>query len=232
MRKIDDLLREAQDAGASDIHISAGRPPHFRVAGVLQAVGDQALSLEESNALITELIDKNKRAQEILQAKLQTDFSYALPPQARFRVNVFHRQGTLCAALRVIPSAVKTLEELGLPPQLLKFTELKQGFVLAAGPAGHGKSTTLAALINHINTQRREHIITIEDPIEYQFTDQQSLIDQREVGRDALSFVEAIRATLRQDPTVVLVGELREFESMQAALTLAETGHLVFATLH
>jgi twitching motility protein PilT len=231
-RKVDDLLREAQDAGASDVHLSPNRPPHFRVAGELQPVGETALSASESVALIQELLEGNKRAQEQLQARKQVDFSYALPDNTRFRINAFYRLGSLAAALRVIPNKIRSVAELNLPPQLLKFTELKQGFVLAAGPAGHGKSTTLAALINHINTERREHIIAIEDPIEYQFSDNQSLIDQREIGRDTNSFPEAITATLRQDPNVILIGELRGFESMQTALTLAETGHLVFATLH
>ena len=231
-RKIDDLLREAQDASASDVHISPGRPPYFRIAGHLEPVGETALTPDETLALIQELLSNNERAQAALETGRQADFSYALPDNTRFRVNVFYRLSNLAAALRVIPNQIKTITELNLPPQLLKFTELKQGFILATGPAGHGKSTTLAALINHINNERREHIITIEDPIEYQFVDSKSLIDQREIGHDAVSFLEAIEATLRQDPNIILIGELRDYESMQAALTLAETGHLVFATLH
>ena len=167
LRRIDDLLREAQDAGASDVHLSPNRPPYFRVDGQLRPVGDRPLAETESVKLIQELISNSPRANEQLKTKQQTDFSYVLPDTTRFRANVFFRLGSLAAALRVIPSKIRTLEELNLPLQLLQFTELKQGFVLAAGPAGHGKSTTLAALINHINNQRREHIITIEDPIEY-----------------------------------------------------------------
>jgi twitching motility protein PilT len=231
-RKADDLLREAQDAGASDVHLSPGRPPYFRIAGHLQPVGEEALTPEEIVALVQQLVANNERAEQDLANNRQADFSYALPDNTRFRVNVFYRLGSLAAALRVIPNQIRSIVELNLPPQLLKFSELKQGFVLATGPAGHGKSTTLAALINQINNDRREHIITIEDPIEYQFADIKSLIDQREIGRDATNFLEAIKATLRQDPNVILIGELRDYESMQAALTLAETGHLVFATLH
>jgi twitching motility protein PilT len=138
----------------------------------------------------------------------------------------------MAAALRLVPNEIKTIEDLNIPPHVLQFAEQKQGFVLAAGPTGHGKSTTLAALIDHINNYRSEHILTIEDPIEYQFTDKKSIVDQRELGRDADSFAKAIRATLRQDPNVILIGELRDLESMQTALTLAETGHLVFSTVH
>lgn len=231
-RRIDDLLREAKDAGASDVHISPQRPPFFRINGQLKPVGEQALTEVETSDMAKQLIGANERAERQLAQKLQADFSFSLPDGTRFRVNIYFRAGGLSAALRLVPSEIRTVEELNLPPYILQFAELKQGFVLAAGPAGHGKSTTLAALINHINQYRREHIITIEDPIEYQFQDKISIIDQREIGRDAPSFLEAIEATLRQDPNVILIGELRDPESMRAALTLAETGHLVFSTLH
>lgn len=231
-RRVDDLLREAKEAGASDVHISPHRPPFFRIDGRLEPIGKQELTEIETQDMVKRLIGANERAQRHLAQKYQADFSFALPDGTRFRVNVYYRTGGLSAALRLIPSEVRTIEELNLPPHLLQFSELKQGFVLAAGPAGHGKSTTLAALINHINQYRREHIITIEDPIEYQFKDNQSIIDQREIGRDAASFLEAIKSTLRQDPNIILIGELRGSESMRAAMTLAETGHLVFSTLH
>jgi len=233
MRTIDDLLKEAQEAGASDIHVTEGRPPFFRVDGVLQPVGGNTIASEEAKQMMEQLIKDNKRLTETLSKYRQCDFSYALPGGGpRFRVNVFYHIGALSAALRLIPTKIRTIEELHLPPQILHFAELKQGFVLMVGPAGHGKSTTLAALVDYINQNRREHIITIEDPIEYAFTDRQSIIDQREVGHDAYSFASAIRSTLRQDPNVIMIGELRDLESMQTALTVAETGHLVFATLH
>ncbi len=232
MRTIDDLLREAQEVGASDIHVSVGRIPIFRIDGQLQSVGNTQLTAEESQQMMDHLLGQNKKAAAGLDQDRQTDFSYALPGGPRFRVNIFYHSGQPAAALRLIPTQIRTVEDLHLPPQVLHFAELKQGFVLAVGPAGHGKSTTLAALVDYINQNRREHIITIEDPIEYAFTDKLSFIDQREVGHDAISFAPAIRSTLRQDPNVIMVGEIRDLESMQTALTVAETGHLVFATLH
>jgi twitching motility protein PilT len=232
VRIINDLLREAKEAGASDVHISQGRPPLFRVDGVLQSVGDSPITPEESKQIMETLLGGNERSIQQLTENLQSDFSYALEDGTRFRVNIFKHLETLSAALRLIPRDIRTVEDLHLPPQITQFAELKQGFVLLAGPAGHGKSTTMAALIEYINQLRREHIITVEDPIEYQFTDKQAIIDQREIGRDAISFAAAIRATLRQDPNVIMIGELRDLETMRTAITVAETGHLVFATLH
>ncbi|OGY36128.1 MAG: hypothetical protein A3E36_00910 [Candidatus Andersenbacteria bacterium RIFCSPHIGHO2_12_FULL_45_11b] len=232
MRVIDDLLREAQEYGASDVHISIGRSPFFRIDGKLAPVGEKPIEREEGLAMIEHVMAGNPSAPAVLEKERQVDFSYALPDGVRFRVNVFYHIGQLAAALRLIPSHIQTTEELHLPPQILQFAELKQGFVLVVGPAGHGKSTTLASLIDYINENRREHIISIEDPIEYLFSDKQSIIDQREIGGDAPSFQEAIRVTLRQDPNVILIGEIRDLESMQTALTVAETGHLVYATLH
>lgn len=232
MRTVNDLLQEAKEAGASDIHVSTARPPYFRIDGSLRAVGSEPLSPEESEHIMTALLKDHERASAELDQQRQADFSYALPDGTRFRVNVFYHLGEKAAALRLIPSTIRTVEELHLPPQILNFTSLKQGFVLVVGPAGHGKSTSLAALIDHINQQRAEHIITIEDPIEYAFHDNQAIIDQREIGTDAESFATAIRATLRQDPNVIMIGELRDLESMRTAITVAETGHLVFATLH
>lgn len=230
MRTIDDLLREAKEANASDVHVTVGRVPFFRVDGLLRPVGEQPLSIDEADALIKPLMDDKLRSS--LDQERQVDFSYAIADGTRFRVNVFYHLGAQAASLRLIPKHIRTLEELHLPPQIMQFCDLKQGFVLMVGPAGQGKSTAMAALIDHINEQRREHIITIEDPIEYQFEDRQSIVDQREIGRDAVSFAEAIRATLRQDPNVIMIGELRDLESMSTAITVAETGHLVFATLH
>lgn len=232
MRLIDDLLREAKTAGASDIHITEDRRPHFRVDGRLEKIGEEPLTKDEGATMMKTLLQNSDRLVAELKEKKQTDFSYALPDGTRFRVNIFRHLGVLSAALRLIPRTIRSVEDLHLPPQILQFADLKQGFVIMAGPAGHGKSTTMAALIEYINLHRKEHIITIEDPIEYQFTDKEAIIDQRELGRDAPSFVEAIRATLRQDPNVIMVGELRDLESMRTAITVAETGHLVFATLH
>lgn len=232
MRVIDDLLREAQEYGASDVHISVGRPPFFRIDGKLAPIGEKPIDAEEGKTMMEHLMATNPQFSEQLAKDRQVDFSYSLPDGVRFRVNAFYHVDQLAAALRLIPSQIQTVEQLHLPPQVLQFAQLKQGFVLVVGPAGHGKSTTLASLMDYINQNRREHIISIEDPIEYLFSDKQSIIDQREIGSDAISFQEAIRVTLRQDPNVILVGEIRDQESMQTALTVAETGHLVFATLH
>lgn len=232
MRRLDDLLLEAKGSSASDIHLSSSRPPLFRIDGQLKPIGEKLLTDTEINGFVRKMIGANNRSQELLKKYQQVDLSYALPDKTRFRANIFRSTGTLSAALRLIPSVIKSVEELNLPSHILQFSELKQGFVIIAGPAGQGKSTTLAALIEHINQHRSEHVITIEDPIEYIFTDNKSAIDQREIGRDATSFIRAMRATLRQDPNVILIGELRGLESMQAALSLAETGHLVFTTLH
>lgn len=232
MRTIDDLLREANEAKASDIHVAENRTPFFRIDGALHPIGEEPMSKEEVKQVMETLLKAHPRAQKQLEEKMQTDFSYALADGTRFRVNIFRRLGTYAAALRLIPKQIRTIEDLHLPPQLTSFAELKQGFVLFVGPAGHGKSTSMAALLQHINEQRREHIITIEDPIEYQFSDAQSIIDQREIGHDAPSFAEALRVALRQDPNVVMVGELRDLETMSTAISSAETGHLVFATLH
>lgn len=232
MRTIDDLLREAQHAGASDVHVTEARAPYFRVDGALQSVGSGGFSAQEVKAMMEGLLKGRTRAIEHLTKYRQADFSYALPDGTRFRVNAFYHLGAIAVALRLIPHDIRTLDQLHLPPQIAQFAELKQGFVLIVGPAGHGKSTTLAALIDSINRQRREHIITIEDPIEYLFDEKLSLIDQREVGSDANNFAAAVRATLRQDPNVIMIGELRDLETMQTAITVAETGHLVFGTLH
>jgi twitching motility protein PilT len=232
MRTIDDLLREAKEVGASDIHISTNRPPFFRVDGILKPVTDKPITESEAAEMIGQMMGSDVKNRATLETMRQVDFSYGIAEGVRFRVNVFYHLGRLSAAMRLISSQILTIEQLHLPPQLLSFAELKQGFVLVVGPAGHGKSTTLAALVDYINQTRQEHIITVEDPIEYQFSDAKSIVDQREVGHDAEGFGSAIRATLRQDPNVIMIGELRDLESMQTAITVAETGHLVFATLH
>jgi twitching motility protein PilT len=185
---------------------------------------------EDSQGLAFELMGQD-RQQRFLQSK-EIDFSYSFEGRARFRVNIFFQKGNISSALRLIPQKVPTLEELNLPPVLHEFTKSSQGFVLITGPSSHGKSTTLAALIDEINHTRSEHVITIEDPIEYIFADDKCIIDQREVYQDTLSFSQALRSTFRQDPNVIMVGEMRDPETMATAITAAETGHLVFATLH
>ena len=232
MDNFNDLLAEAKASNASDVHVASKRPPYFRTNGKLHQVSETVLKQADIKAIIDQLFAKNPAAKKQLEENFQADFAYSISDGTRFRVNAFYRTGRYAVALRLIPGKVKTVEELNLPGGVLQFAELKQGFVLVTGPAGEGKSTTLAAIVSYINSNRSEHIITIEDPIEYLFQEDKSIIDQREIGRDAVSFPEAIRATLRQDPDVILIGELRDRESTQTALTLAETGHLVLASLH
>jgi len=228
--QIEKLLECAINKGASDIHISVGHPPILRVNRVLRPVGDDNLSAQETEALAFSLMTKKQK--EMLSKRKEIDFSYNFQDRVRFRVNVFFQKGTISVALRLVPSRIKTIEELNLPPVLHRFTEARQGFVLITGPSSHGKSTTLAALIEEINRTRAEHIITIEDPIEYLFKEKKAIIEQREVYQDTDSFANALRATFRQDPDIIMVGEMRDLETMETAITAAETGHLVFATLH
>ncbi len=228
---VNNLLSEVIKKDATDLHLSVGRPPILRVdVSLVDVAGWPVLDVELAKKLILSLLNKDQ--QEKLWANRDVDLSLTFQDKARFRVNIYFRGGFLAVALRLIPSEIKSVEELNLPSTVLQFAEEKQGFLLVTGPAGEGKTTTLAAVIDHINHFRREHIITIEDPVEFIFKDAMSIIDQREVGRDAVSFAEAIRATLRQDPDVILIGELRDRDSMQTAMTLAETGHLVLASLH
>jgi twitching motility protein PilT len=208
-----------------------GEPPIIRVDSELLRLEDyQILSQDAITDLVKVMLSESQ--QQRLAQQMDLDFSYAFKDDARFRVNVFRQQGVLGAAFRLIPNHIKTLEELNLPPILKKFTENKQGLVLVVGPTGHGKSTALASMINEINLNRAEHILTIEDPVEFLFTPQKSVISQREVNLDTPSFAQALKAALREDINVVLVGEIRDLESISSALTLAETGHLIFATMH
>ena len=225
-----DLLDGAIKKGASDLHISVGLPPMIRIDGKLMPVADAGvITPEASQRLLASIM--NREQMERLQQRRELDFSFGYQ-KMRFRTNAYYQKGSIGAALRLIPMAIKTMEELGIPPILERFTEPSQGFVIITGPTGHGKSTTLAALIQLINTKRAEHIITIEDPIEYVFEHDKSMIAQREVGSDTNSFSRALRSALREDPNVILVGEMRDLETIEAAITLAETGHLVFTTLH
>lgn len=216
---------------ASDFHVSAGYPPIIRINDVLYPIpGEPRLSPKDCQGLVLALMTPDQQ-EKFLKDK-EIDFSYALENDCRFRVNAFFQKGYISAALRLIPVKIKTVEELGLPAILHKFTEVSQGFVLVTGPASHGKSTTLAALIDEINHKRCDHIVTIEDPVEYMFKADRSVIEQREVSSDTLSFSAALRSIFRQDPDVIMVGEMRDFETVGTAITAAETGHLVFATLH
>jgi len=228
--QIKKLLDSAIQQNASDIHLTVGVPPTLRIDGRLVAVsGESILTVESIEKLIRSLMSEEQMAR--LKIRKEIDFSFGYG-NTRFRSNVFYQKGCLTASLRLIPSKIKTISELGLPPVLEKFTIASQGFVIITGPTGHGKSTTLAALVEEINKNRAEHIITIEDPIEYVFEHKKAIISQREVGSDTNSFARALRSALREDPNVILVGEMRDLESIEAALTLAETGHLVFTTLH
>ncbi len=228
---IQQLLEEVIKRGASDLHLMVGALPTLRIDGGLVALEGY---LPVSEDIVTELINSilTDDQKEILSANREIDFSFALGEVARFRVNVYHQKGYLAAALRYIPIQIRTMQELNLPSILNNFTRLNQGFVLVTGPTGHGKSTSLAAMINEINENRAEHIITIEDPIEYVFPHRRSLISQRELHLDTHSWDIALRSALREDPDVVLIGEMRDYETISAALTIAETGHLVFSTLH
>jgi twitching motility protein PilT len=230
--KIEDLLSFTISKNASDLHLSVGYPPIIRVDGELQDAGETLLNPEETEDLILSVLTDEKK--EELQVNREVDFAYAYhgSVDARFRINAFYSMKHLCAAFRLIPSRIRTIEELMLPQIYHQFTQLKQGLVLVTGPTGHGKSTTLAAMLEDVNETRFSHIVTIEDPIEYVFSGKKSLIDQREMDDDTHSWDIALRSALRQDPDVLLVGEMRDYETISATITLAETGHLVFATLH
>ncbi len=229
--KLTELLLATARQNASDLHIGVGQPPTLRLDGALiPLTGEQIITPEIAEGLAQALL--NDEQKKVFAEKKELDFSYSLEDKARFRVNVFTQKGFAAAALRLIPVKVRTVEELGLPPIVHDLTKLSQGFVLVVGPAGHGKSTTLAALVDEINHTRTDHIITIEDPIEYLFTQDRSIISQREVGADTLGFHRALRSVLRQDPDVLMIGEMRDPISMATAMTAAETGHLAFATLH
>ena len=228
---IKSLLMAIAKHEASDLHLSVGHPPIMRIAGSLvPMIKEKILTDEISKGLTFSLM--NKKQQDRFLEKKELDFSYNFQDRARFRINVSFQRNSVSCALRLVPNNIRTIKELSLPSVLRSFTKVKQGFVLLCGPSSQGKSTTLAALIDEINHTRADHIITIEDPIEYVFQDDQSIVDQREVGEDTLSFANALRSTFRQDPDVIMVGEMRDAETMATAITAAETGHLVFATLH
>lgn len=229
--RIEILLEEVVKKKASDLHLQVGLPPMLRVDGVLTPIaGADILSDEAVETLIFAILDEDQK--QILLKDKEFDFSFAFGDLGRFRVNAFHERGNLAAALRLITNEIMTIEQLGLPPIVNKFADYPRGLVLVTGPTGSGKSTTLAAMIHKINNERAEHIITIEDPIEYTHRSKKSVIVQREVHYDTYSFSAALRSALREDPDVVLIGEMRDLETIASAITIAETGHLVFATLH
>lgn len=224
------LLEHAIAKHASDIHLLVGTPPTIRIDGKLSAVRDEEnLTSEKCEEYVNNLLNTDQ--QNRLKSEREIDFSFGYQG-TRFRTNVFFQKNNISAALRLIPSKVRNFSELGLPPILEKFTLASQGLVVITGPTGHGKSTTLAAMVDYINTNRNAHIITIEDPIEYVFSHGKSIITQREIGSDSHSFSRALRSSFREDPDVILVGEMRDLETIETALTLAETGHLVLTTLH
>jgi len=226
-----DLLRVVVQAGASDLHLTSGVPPCLRVHGDLRPFDRlPTLDADAVGRLVLDALPAADVARFELEGELDTAIS--VPGVARFRVNVFRQQEAVGAVLRAIPFQVVPFEQLGLPASVLRCTELHRGLVLVTGPTGSGKSTTLASLVDRVNASRPVHIVTIEDPIEFLHTSKRAIVNQREVGRDTASFARALKAVLRQDPDVILVGELRDLETVQAALTAAETGHLVFATLH
>jgi twitching motility protein PilT len=229
--KMDKLFQVVCERNASDLHLVTGIAPTLRIDGELTELYHEGVLTEEVVSALLKSIMTTEQF-ERLSVNREVDFSLSFADKARFRVNAYTQQGTLAAAFRRIPMEIKGIEELGLPPVLHSFTELKQGLVLVTGPTGHGKSTTLASLLDEINLNRACHIVTIEDPIEFVFKPKKAIISQREMNNDTHSWAIALRSVLREDPDVVLVGEMRDYETIAAALTVAETGHLVFATLH
>ncbi len=230
MYNIQELLKTMVDEGASDVHLSAGSVPLIRKSGRLVGVGEETLSPDETLRLTYSVMNELQRKQ--FEQNKECDFSFGISNLARFRANAFIQRGCVTIAIRMIPVEIRSFEELGLPKILSDFADKPSGLVLVCGATGSGKSTTLAAMIDKINREREEHILTIEDPLEFLHKHQKCLVNQREIGADTISFTHALKSALRQDPDVVLIGEMRDLETMRSALTIAETGHLTFATLH
>jgi len=230
-QKVKSLLRLVAQQNASDLHLVVGRYPTLRIDGKLCPLSQEKVLTDKDTKAFSNVILNEDKKEELLKNG-QVDLSYSLEYKARFRTNVFFQRGYISIAMRFITSKVRTLEELNLPPSLYDFTKFSKGLFLITGPIGHGKSTTLAALIDYVNHNSDKHIITIEDPIEYVYEQDRCIINQREVGRDAKSFSRALRAVFREDANVVLIGEMRDLDTISTAITAAETGHLIFATLH
>jgi twitching motility protein PilT len=230
MAVIDKMFRALKEQGGSDLHLQAGQPPKFRIHGRLEPLNMPALSNAEAEKLLLEILDERKK-KRFLQ-RMDLDFAYEVPGVARFRCNFLRQHNGIGAVFRIIPTKIKTLEDLDVPLVLKKFCELRAGLVLVTGPTGSGKSTTLAAMIDYINTNWSRHIITIEDPIEFVHENKLSVLTQREVGNDTESFARGLKAAAREDPDVILVGEMRDLETISLAITCAEMGNLVFGTLH
>ena len=228
---IDELLEIVVQRNASDLHLTSGSEPAIRVNGKLERLEGFSPLLPEQLRQLLYVITSTEQQKE-LEVKRQIDLSYPLPGVARFRVNIFHQRQSIAGAFRLVPSTIKTLAELGLPNSLYELAAKPRGLVIVTGPTGSGKSTTLAAMVDEINKTRSDHIVTIEDPIEFLHHHKKCVVNQREIGTDATSFGDALRAALRQDPDVILLGEMRDLETIATALTAAETGHLVFATVH
>jgi twitching motility protein PilT len=226
---IDNLIMDARNMGCSDIHVTVGMPLMYRINGRLQEI-NVGLSSDETERMLLETLTSEQ--QKALEEGIDADFAICTPDGNRQRVNVFKQDGKLAATIRLLNSDIPTLDALGLPPVLKDLAEKPRGLILVTGPTGSGKSTTLAAMIDQVNGSRPEHIITIEDPVEYKYDKKLALIHQREVGRDVKDFASALRSALREDPDIILVGEMRDYETISAALTAAETGHLVMSTLH
>ena len=230
MVTIEELLTVAKEKKASDVHVTVGVPPKMRVNGTLMNMDFPKLMPEDTNEMINKIL--NTRLREILLEKGEVDFSLSVNQVGRFRVNAFRQRGTLAAAFRLVSTKIPTPDELGIPESVVNLYKRKRGLVIVTGPTGSGKSTTLAAIIDKINENMDSHIITLEDPIEYLHQHKKSMVNQREVGLDTNSYANALRAALREDPDVILVGEMRDLETISIAVTAAETGHLVFSTLH